>query len=695
MSARTIEARAIFSAQDRSGNTFQFLAKKIMGVEEATKSAQRRIEAFNKTNSRTSAMSHRAEMAAEVTSRMSGLHHVMATVAAAVTSGAVAHEIITQGAKRMHERVRMEASGMAEDEIGEATRLAAKLSSEFKPIDQTETMHMLRNARSIVGSYQEAAEIMEPLMKLRVIAQANRPGQDVSEDFDQLVKGLEIKGVTQDPAKFREYMQGIAQGLNVFGDTLKPYQYYEMFKYGRQATPGLSSDFILGTAPTLAQELGGSSYGNAVAGFNRAIVNGRMEHPSIKEMVRLGLLGHDEVDWLKNGEAKGIKGGHAIHGWQLAQSDPNEWVKQYLIPAFEKMGVSGADAMMREIGVLFSNKMAAQMVDLLATQQSRIDKDRALLHKAPGLEAAEKYMHEDFSIAVGGFRAQMENAAASIGAPLASALTPAINAASAALASFSTKIQDETLFKFEHPGERTPHQLEVQRAFNRLVFDVDSDQVGSDIPSTAFLDRDVGNERERLQRLSSPKEEKRIRDLKEKYRRDNADHPILSRLGMVPDSGKTDKLFDKELGDIPGYRKQLHDLDWSSLQRMVTEYQLRETTDQLKAAREPYARLNRHVTGTVPGAAAMPLSIGYGGVDARTMSIGNHPAPAVAMPERPPQAVKVGFDTVKIEAVVRVDASSALLNAVADAKKTATTRAFALGADTGPGGLGETGTGQH
>jgi hypothetical protein len=112
-------------------------------------------------------------------------------------------------------------------------------------------MHMLRNARSIVGSYQEAAEIMEPLAKLRIIAQANRPGEDISEDFDQLVKGLEIKGVTQHPEQFKDYMNGIAKGLNTFGDTLKPYQYYEMFIYGRQATSG----FLRSSSSALPQRL--------------------------------------------------------------------------------------------------------------------------------------------------------------------------------------------------------------------------------------------------------------------------------------------------------------------------------------------------------------------------------------------------------------------------------------------------------
>jgi hypothetical protein len=255
---------------------------------------------------------------------------------------------------------------------------------------------MLRNARSIVGTYKEAADIAEPLVKLRVLAQLARPGEDVSEDFDKLVKGLEIKGVTQNPEQFKEYMEGIAKGINVFGDTLKPYEYYEMFKYGRQASPGLSEKFILGTGPTLAQELGGEGFGAAVAQFNRLLVSGVGKKGSFEELARLGLIDKSDVaDIPGTGEGQGLRAGRKVQGWELAQSDPNEWVKQYLVPALEKAGIKDKDEQLREIGILFQSQRAAQLVDLLATQQPRIEKDTALLANAKGLSAADQAIRED------------------------------------------------------------------------------------------------------------------------------------------------------------------------------------------------------------------------------------------------------------------------------------------------------------
>jgi hypothetical protein len=75
---------------------------------------------------------------------------------------------------------------------------------------------------------------------------------------------MEIKGATQNPEEFKLYMKGITKALGVFGDTIKPEDYYEAFKYSRQAIGGLSRDFLLNYMPTMAQEFGGASTGTAI-----------------------------------------------------------------------------------------------------------------------------------------------------------------------------------------------------------------------------------------------------------------------------------------------------------------------------------------------------------------------------------------------------------------------------------------------
>ncbi len=86
-------------------------------------------------------------------------------------------------------------------------------------------------------------------------------------------------------------------------------------------------------------------------------------------------------------------------GWREAQSDPNAWVKDYLLPALDKLGIKDRENVLREVSTLFQNQMAAQMVGLLATQQAKIEKDTALWAGAPGLSAADRAMREDPGLA--------------------------------------------------------------------------------------------------------------------------------------------------------------------------------------------------------------------------------------------------------------------------------------------------------
>ena len=186
----------------------------------------------------------------------------------------------------------MSAAGMSAQEIAEADDIAGKLSARYKSVSQTEIMHTARNIRSVVGSFEEATHILDPLMKLRVVALGAHPehAAELGEDFDKLVKGMEIKGVTQDLAKFTHYIDGMAKAINVFGDTLRPTDYYEMFKYGRAATNALSDDFMLKTAPTLAQELGGSSAGKALSSFYTQFVGGKMSNKAVEALATYGSI---------------------------------------------------------------------------------------------------------------------------------------------------------------------------------------------------------------------------------------------------------------------------------------------------------------------------------------------------------------------------------------------------------------------
>jgi hypothetical protein len=371
----------------------------------------------------------------------------MAGTAAGLYAGHVTHEVgreaIKATAEGAHERTRMEASGMTAAEIQEAEELSARLTGKFKSVGQTRILHLLRNARSIVGNYEEAGQIIEPLLQTYVVAQGAHPerSQELGEDFDKLVKGMEIKGVTQDLPKFKHYLDNMAKALNVFGDTLRPTDYYETFKYGRAATNALSDEFMLEVAPTFAQEMGGSSAGKAMSTFYGTLIGGKMKDVAAKEFVRLGLADPSKILRTKTGAVKGLLP-NGIASGRMAAENPYEWVNKVLLPSLEAHGITDPDKIKDEIAVLFRDSTAAQMVSVLATQQSRIEKDRNLIRGAKGNDAAELFASKDPYIAMSGVTEQFKNLLQAAGSPLAETAANMLNRISEGLVHLGEAARD-------------------------------------------------------------------------------------------------------------------------------------------------------------------------------------------------------------------------------------------------------------
>lgn len=454
MATKTIETKAIISAQDRTGATFAQVAQKLKGMEAAAAQASRRMDAMTRgMSSAWQAQQRHADIARRMAmptfipqpglwertagARARTAQAAVATGAAVLAQGPLIREVVRQASAQLHERIRMENAGMTPGEIADAHEQMARLSRVYKPIGQTEIMHMLRNMRSVVGSYEEAAHIAEPLMKLRVISQHASPhasAEEINENFDKLIKAAELGGVTQDLGKFTNYMQGIAKALNVFGDTIKPYQYFEAAQYGRSATMNLSPEFVAGVMPTLIQHHGGSQAGTALAAFYRALVGGRMSNVAVHELQNLGLLnmarGPDGklkyISQTKTGDIKGILPGGVV-GADLARTDPDKWVNQILVPALARKGITDPGRVAEVIAHMFSNQVAAQFVTEMITQRGLFEKDRAMTKGAKGLEAAGDIMAKDLDQAFKGLRHQIDALAAAAGKPLLEPLTRNIN----------------------------------------------------------------------------------------------------------------------------------------------------------------------------------------------------------------------------------------------------------------------------
>lgn len=424
-----LEALAVIKGKDATGGAFDAVAQKIARISRAANALNRDVQKqlnIASTAERTATRMQRAS------TMLSNSTKIAAGAAAAYGGGravaALAHKTVEASSDRAHEETRMAASGMTLEEIKHANELAASISRKYPSVSNTEAMHAVRNIRSVTGHFEEATKILDPLMRLRVVALGAHPEKaaELGEDFDKLIKGMEIKGVTQDLVKFNHYIDGMAKAVNVFGDTLRPTDYYEMFKYGRAATNALSDEFMLKTAPTLAQELGGSSAGKAISSWYTQFVGGKMSNKALEQALKYGLI-TDESKVIKTstGNVKGVLPG-AFAGQEYltpGQTDPYAWVQKVLLPQLTKKGVTDPGQIQEVIAALASQQTAAQMMSIFATQSGRIEKDKHLVDGAKGVDAAELFQANDPKVIRKSIEAQVDNYLGNT----ASAFQPGVN----------------------------------------------------------------------------------------------------------------------------------------------------------------------------------------------------------------------------------------------------------------------------
>ncbi|WP_316190542.1 hypothetical protein [Bradyrhizobium sp. SZCCHNS2096] len=447
-----LEAQAVIKAKDATGGTFEAIAQKVARLNHMARllnrDVQKQIEIgraaeqhISRIQRMSSAIATGVKMGAAATAAYQG-----SRIAAAIAKGV--HE---SGSDRAHEVVRGRVSGMSDKEMAEVADLSGSISAKYKSLSTTEIMHTARNIRSVVGSVEEATKTLDPLMKLRVVAQGAHPERvgELDEVFDKLIKGMEIKGVTQDHAQFQHYIDNMAKAINVFGDTLRPDDYYETFKYGRAATNALSDRFILETAPTLAQELGGSSAGKALSGFHTQFVGGIMKHHAVKQLADLGMIDRNKVEYNKVGDVKRVRPGFMKVGAEYlvpGQEDPYAWT-QAAVEHLKKLGKSD-----EEIQQLFtsisSREPVAQLLNTFFKQRARIEKDWELIRKSMGTDAAQVYLDHDPKIADQAVQKQLDNYLGNAGAALSPAYTAGANWLASGLSYVSGWAQ-------QHPAKNT------------------------------------------------------------------------------------------------------------------------------------------------------------------------------------------------------------------------------------------------
>ncbi|MDA9521627.1 hypothetical protein XI06_15060, partial [Bradyrhizobium sp. CCBAU 11434] len=358
-------------------------------------------------------------------------------------------EAARSGAEIQSEIVKMRAAGIPEADIQRAIGESAELMPKYTNVKQATSLERFKELRSVLLHPEEAHQLLEPTVKANAAMNAlDRSGQ-LAEGLGFAVKGAEVLGRAQDPKKFEHYLDSFIKAQQVMGKTITPEQMYELAKYTKASGSTLSDRFLNTTAMSLSQELGGATTGVSLDQFVKQITGGFQgnQHSAAKEFVALGLANKDDFETTKTGEIKGMKPGRKIPGADLAQTDPDRYVYERLLPALEKAGITDQNAQIAQVRRMFPSGRAADVVSKLITQRESFANHAKLYGEAQGLNAIGNNQQDPF-VAMNSLTTSISNFAGVLTSPVMQNAAGVMSGLATAIGSFSESLAG---FNKEHP----------------------------------------------------------------------------------------------------------------------------------------------------------------------------------------------------------------------------------------------------
>lgn len=323
-----------------------------------------------------------------------------------------------------HQLTQMNVAGMKQVEVARAVKEAWGAAYAVPTSNATENLAAIRELRMVFGDTSHAIANVETVQKLQAVLANTAFGGDYGRGHDAaytVAKALEMKGAVRTPGEFNAQADAMAKAIVASGGKVTAQDFLSTFKYGRSATLGWNDTFAYQILPTLVQEMkngggtgGAGGPGNALMSAYAAVVGGVVPQKALKEWQKLGLLDPSKIVWTKSGEAKGLEPG-GITGSTLFQANPYQWAQQVLVPAMRAAGLNTEAQQRQTLQYLFPNRTAGFVMQQLALQGWKFERDQKLIQGADGLKAYEKLLKTDPYMARMALEKQWQNILVSLG----------------------------------------------------------------------------------------------------------------------------------------------------------------------------------------------------------------------------------------------------------------------------------------
>lgn len=362
--------------------------KKLLEQEELLQgqiARRRRLEAID---GRTAAIQGRA--AAYRSAGMSGL---MGGMMMAAPMMAVVHE----ASAYQREMARIDALGLGSGVVQQADKFAR--SAHIIGNSTRDMAHAYGDAMAIFKDTHEADFVAPLIAKMKFANQAlygEEGGGEHSQALMSLMKTIEFRGGTKSKSAFEHQADFAQKVVNASRGRVDGNEMLNAMKTGGILAKTMSDKaFYLNSEP-LVQEYGGNRFGTALSALYSNLAQGHGSIASQQELMRLGLLDPKKVQFNKMGMVKKTMPGAADISL-LRDDGALAYLQKVLLPAFAKKGITGDNAIIEELGRIFSNKGASSLMTSVYQQREKLAMQGDANSKAMGIDGSVKVASGTFA----------------------------------------------------------------------------------------------------------------------------------------------------------------------------------------------------------------------------------------------------------------------------------------------------------
>ena len=421
MAARTIQTKAIISAEDKTGSAFSSVVQKLAKMQSAAKAAKVQIGATDRAAAHASrmAVSHARE---EAKYRQEIQHHgIRRYVAQTAATTVAAHSIVEvirdsykAGASYQHEVTAIKNAGF-EKNITEITAAARDTVKAIPTSTYTENLRVINETTSAFGSLNHAIENLPFMSKSASVLQSAMPaGQhvDAAELGNKMARVFEERGTAGNPELFREEASEVMRAMVFSGGKFNPDEALNFAQQAKSSLQNYDLRFLSRIAPSLIGTQGGQRAGTAANAFASVIMGKANDKKRAEAWEKYGLIDPKQVI-SKAGHAVSWTAG-AVYGTDLALRDPLRYMEEVQLPKLKEHGVDIDNQI--ELAKVFgtldrnqnSNVFAKELGQL--KQRQRLHKDEGLINQAGTLDDIySRNLSQDPTVAMTAFSASLEN----------------------------------------------------------------------------------------------------------------------------------------------------------------------------------------------------------------------------------------------------------------------------------------------